>query len=286
MQAQQILRPGDPPDPDPDPDPSPTPCVPNRSTQTDGWPRNGDPVTYNVNNLPSNVRGAAREAFARWTTANQTNGSGVRFVEATQGTININPNGATGEVGNAIVTNATNTRTAASATINLSLSNNNNFNILGENYYESVREIMMHEIGHTMGLGNRDADGSSSYCNGQSPGRSVMNYFCGVNNQEGGTASNITRCDNASVRRNYTTPTPTPTPVPTPTPTPIECLSNLECEECPCGDCVNGCEPPEPTCEWYYPPMECVTTCEIDDYGHPINCETDCYQPPPVYICY
>ena len=64
-------------------------------------------------------------------------------------------------------------------------------------YDTAVVRLMLHELGHSMGLENQPS--RAGYCLGQTAGESVMNANCGTNDSAQNIASNITACDNQSV---------------------------------------------------------------------------------------
>lgn len=112
----------------------------------------------------------------------------------------------------------------------------------------AFRKLVAHETGHSFGLRNETFPSQA--------GRSIM-----------GSAFDITSCDTEAVRKVYC---PTPTPTPTPTPPPDPCFP-WGCDECPCNDCVYGCDPPdEPECHWESE-LYCTNVCVEDEYG-----EWDC----------
>jgi len=69
-------------------------------------------------------------------------------------------------------------------------------------------KIGMHEIGHTMGLGDQQT--SSGNCGGETLGFSVMNQMCGINDQGGAISTNVTTCDQQGVMQEpvYSSPPP------------------------------------------------------------------------------
>jgi hypothetical protein len=80
-----------------------------------------------------------------------------------------------------------------------------------------------HEIGHSMGLGHF----TTNPCGGQTPGVSVMNDGCGVNDVSNNQPNTVQPCDNSSVNAEYGTACPTPTPTPPPTSScPGNCFSD------------------------------------------------------------
>ncbi len=77
-----------------------------------------------------------------------------------------------------------------------------NWDQSASNYHTFVQQIMVHEIGHGMGITDQPLDSSNPNCGGQTAGESVMNGQCGTND----SAMNlpplmlgVPSCDNASV---------------------------------------------------------------------------------------
>lgn len=78
--------------------------------------------------------------------------------------------------------------------------NNTNLYDSGQPGYDTVIEkVMLHEIGHTMGLFDMPVPNINVSCGGQSAGASVMNGKCGLNDQGNNLPLNITNCDQGSV---------------------------------------------------------------------------------------
>lgn len=106
----------------------------------------------------------------------------------------------------------------------------------------NILKAVLHEIGHTLGLGHHPFDPSLP-CGGQTT-PSVMNAMCGPDATNMPIA--LTDCDKAGARESYfpTAPSPTPTPIP---------------DDSGGGFCTNSCpqkagwsqEPyPDCTCHW------------------------------------
>ena len=76
------------------------------------------------------------------------------------------------------------------------------------NFSTAMLKIGMHEIGHTMGLGDQQT--SAGNCGGETQGFSVMNQMCGINDQGGSIATNVTNCDQQGVTQEpvYSPPPP------------------------------------------------------------------------------
>lgn len=107
-------------------------------------------------------------------------------------------------------------------------------------------------------------------------------------NQTGKGRVGPSDCDKFKIKliNNYNPQTYNPSGTPTPTPTPGGDPGGGG--ECDCGDCINGCNEPDPPCTDTLIPGACYTVCvtycdegEIDPYtGLPIpgsqNCYDDC----------
>lgn len=62
-------------------------------------------------------------------------------------------------------------------------------------------KLMLHEIGHTMGLNDVPADLNVN-CGGQTAQNSVMNGKCGINDEGGNMPKDVKNCDNQTVTSN------------------------------------------------------------------------------------
>jgi hypothetical protein len=160
-----------------------------------GW-KKGTTVYYDVSGLPSNVQQQAKDAFAAWTDANKSNGSGVTFAQSDAShpanfTVTVGPaDGRPGKTNTSL--DATNISTGATTSLDL---NNTSFFDSGQAGYDTaILKIMLHEIGHTMGITDTPGDDSQS-CGGQTPAGSVMNGQCGVNDKSGNSPTTVTKCD-------------------------------------------------------------------------------------------
>lgn len=67
-------------------------------------------------------------------------------------------------------------------------------------YATAILKIGLHEIGHTMGLG--DEPFSSGTCGGQSAGLTVMNAMCGINDNANNIAASPQPCDVQTIALN------------------------------------------------------------------------------------
>ncbi|MBV8857128.1 MAG: hypothetical protein JOZ02_09380 [Acidobacteria bacterium] len=173
-----------------------------------GWTK-GTTVYYDVSGLPDSVRQQAKDAFAAWTDANKTNGSGVTFAPSDAShpaSFTVGVGAADGRPGK------TNTSTDANkistgATTTLDLNNTDFFDSSAEGFGTAILKIMLHEIGHTMGITDTPGDDTKP-CGGQTPGGSVMNGQCGVNDRGGNGATKVTTCDSTVIgeKAQYTRP--------------------------------------------------------------------------------
>ncbi|MGI8470404.1 MAG: hypothetical protein ACR2N3_18345 [Pyrinomonadaceae bacterium] len=126
---------------------------------------------------------------------------------------------------------------------------------MADGYSTVFKKMALHEIGHTMGLGDyHPANDLVAYdpCSQETKGLSVMNNFCGVNDKNNNIPLAPTQCDRTSLNGLvYTTPCPTPTP----TPPPAECLPNPNHR-----GCIN-CEAEIAQCgNWDYQMCQCNDT--------------------------
>ncbi len=165
-------------------------------------------VYYSITGFDSTQSPQITAALSAWTTANQSNNSRVKFVAGTAPpggrslTIRTGTtvSGAPAETTKSPLTGAT---TSATITFNL------NYTIAGTNppqliydpnvagYNTIFRKVMLHELGHTMGL--RDEPVGTGNCGGQTLGNSVMNGICNRNDGGGAMPTNVQTCDNQSV---------------------------------------------------------------------------------------
>lgn len=78
------------------------------------------------------------------------------------------------------------------------------FDSNGSGYSTALLKAFLHEIGHTMGLGDNPVNQQQS-CGGQTALDSLMNGMCGTNDSAGNMPSSITGCDQGQVFNNYYT---------------------------------------------------------------------------------
>lgn len=157
-------------------------------------------VYYDVSALSGTARSQAISAFNKWGSANQSNGSGVSFQPASAShpaTYTIQVGSAGGDPSVSAVGHTNGVVTGTTTTIDA-----NNTNLIDPNQsgYDAIFEkIMLHEIGHTMGITDMPVPDSNANCGGQTAGASVMNGKCGINDQGNSMPLNITNCDQGSV---------------------------------------------------------------------------------------
>jgi hypothetical protein len=72
------------------------------------------------------------------------------------------------------------------------------FDPQASSFSNALLKVMLHEVGHTMGLNDVPADLSQG-CGGQTAANSVMNGKCGVNDEGNNLPTNVTACDNSTV---------------------------------------------------------------------------------------
>ena len=173
-----------------------TSCVNPPLTGLGGWTA-GSGVTYRISsNADSSEVTQLNQAFASWTSANSSNGSGISFTNlgSQQGPPQIsvtlcNTAGCAG--GNpsevSVSPQSGNPVTGANITIDTTKVPDGNNDVL---------RSALHEIGHTMGLDEEPGQNGQPNC-GQVPGGSVMNSECGTSFDN--IATSVTACDQHSV---------------------------------------------------------------------------------------
>lgn len=174
----------------------PPPPDPNKA----GW-KKGTTVYYDVSGLPDNVRQQAIDAFTAWTEANKTNGSAVTFAPSDAShpaSFTVGVGAADGRPGKTQTsTDAGNISTGAITS--LDLNNKSFYDPAVEGYGTAILKMMLHEIGHTMGITDTPGDDEKP-CGGQTQNGSVMNGMCGVNDKGGSMATKVTSCDSGVVK--------------------------------------------------------------------------------------
>jgi hypothetical protein len=240
----------------------------------------------------------------KWSDTNQTsNNSRVRFVPGPPpagavdyGLLTIRTGGT--QSAPAVTDKNTQSGPISSATItfNLNATLPDNplqkvFDLRVSGYTSIFRKVMLHELGHTMGLLDVKTDKTKT-CFGQTQGHSVMNAICGQNDRSNNMPMNVQDCDNQQVNSETLYPAG---PC-------YNCDIYAECVQDPQGPygdpyCYAGCEyeddcAGDPCCE---DPECCGDPCCLDPEccgdpccgdpeccGDPCcgdpNCGQDCYQ--------
>jgi len=188
-----------------------TGCAPLDSS-VHGWSK-GSTVYYDVSGLPEPAKTQAISAFNKWTSANANNGSGVSFSPSDSNhpanfTVQVGPAG--GRSSDTSISSNSSTGVVTGASISIDA---NNTTLIDPSQTE---KLMLHEIGHTMGITDMPVPDPSAACGGQTAGQSVMNGKCGVNDQGNNLPTDVQGCDNQSVGGvdQYKPPPPPPQPTP------------------------------------------------------------------------
>lgn len=178
------------------------------------------------------MRSQLEAAFQKWTAANGGNGSRVTFapVDAAHpnATFVVQTGSACGTQGctsgrTDVAHNAAGVVSGAVTTLDINNQSGTFFDTQSSSFINALLKVMLHEIGHTMGLNDVPADVTKS-CGGQTARNSVMNGKCGVNDEGNNMPTEVQACDNNTIKTNSLyKPTPTPTPAPEPSPTPQHC---------------------------------------------------------------
>jgi hypothetical protein len=175
----------------------------------------GKVVYYDISKLDKSFeQPAATQAFKDWNTANAADGSGVSFQAASAqhpatyvwSNTPITPTGGTSACTpknpSAALTCQISSGGAVSAAVtvfNLSGKMSDGvtplWNVNGPNYENGMLSATLHEIGHTMGLGDQAVSCSVA-------ANTVMNGSCGTNDVGNTIATNVTSCDQANVKAN------------------------------------------------------------------------------------
>lgn len=230
-----------------------SPCPPNGNA---AWPQNSTIRFYIDFNLPDGAEAQIRRAMAKWNAANQTNGSGVTFVEEPNpgmtATTSLTfepgensttlPDGTPGWAAAKARKDVGPDGKLRSAVISIDPTLKAGIDITpGAPGLDTIFEKLgLHEVGHTMGLGDVPQDSDET-------GASVMNTGIQVNDSWNNQAVNITPCDQNKVSSQSFYPQPSsPDPVP-------ESPCFLACEQQ-----IDGV--------WFKPNEEC-TDC-VPDYNH------------------
>ena len=204
---------------------------PDQSTMSAGWPRDSV-VRFDVSSLPPALQTLAINALNAWNTANTQNNSGVTFVAADTN----HPAALTFKVGvpeggvaaGTVIQNIEGSSSAATAEVTINANNADYFNQSVAGFNVAVFKAFLHEIGHTMGLGDVPVPNPSASCGDQTARQSIMNAMCGVNDSGGNLPTSITPCDQGSVFQN----------------------SQYYREPCPSSECNEGSGAPADTCSY------------------------------------
>jgi hypothetical protein len=177
-----------------------TGCAPLDSA-VHGWPQ-GSTVYYNTSTLPEPARTQAVSAFNKWNTANEGNGSGVSFKPSDAShaaTFTVQVGSAGGRSANNNVGYNSTTGLVSSAAVSIDANNTSLIDPNQPGYSNIFEKLMLHEIGHSMGITDTPVPDEGANCGGQSSGQSVMNGKCGVNDQGNNMPTNVTTCDSQSI---------------------------------------------------------------------------------------
>ena len=268
-----------------------------------GWAK-GSTVYYDFSSMPSNIRPAIQSAIDKWNTANGNNGSHVNFAPADanhpatmtvhvgtyQDSLGYHPAGTVMTTGTGGIV------TSASVTVDINNVGGGWYNQSDPSYATAILKVMLHEIGHTMGITDEVTPSQTEDCFGQTPGISVMNAMCGVNDFTDNLPTNVTPCDQQSITQTTTYADPCHGDPCCGDP----CCGDVCCGDPCCGDACCGdpcCNDPccgdpccgDPCCGDPNCGMQCYTVCTTycwsectayDDYGYCYwwdnVCETDC----------
>lgn len=186
-----------------------------------GWAQGSSGVTYRISsNATTAQTSQIDQAFQSWSSANQSNNSNVTFqnmgsaVGPSQVSVTLCNTAGCAPGGFAAFTQTTpaigSPITGATITIDTTQVSTANSNVL---------RVALHEIGHTMGLGELGQSGEPN-C-GMVPGGSVMNRIC--DGSFGLIPTSVTGCDNNGINELPDYPPPPPPPPPSGCPRPDDC---------------------------------------------------------------
>jgi hypothetical protein len=164
-----------------------------------GWPK-GTTVYYSVSALPEPARTQAINALNQWNTANSRNGSYVTFAQADANhaptlSFLVGPISDGAPSANFISVNSTGAVTRANLMFDLNNVNGNFYDpSQSESYVSGLLKVMLHEIGHTMGLAEAPSPNTA--------GATVMNARSEPNDIQNNQPVSVTDCDNYTVNSN------------------------------------------------------------------------------------
>jgi len=161
-------------------------------------------VYYDINTLPAGTaRTQAVDAFTAWNLKLEAKGINVEFIASDANhpptfTVQVgsNPNGGTART---IISHQPNAGSTVSAVTTIDANNTNLIDADHVGYSSIFLKIMLHEIGHTLGLNDMPVPEPDENCGGQTAGQSVMNGKCGVNDAGNNMPTFIPGCDASSV---------------------------------------------------------------------------------------
>jgi hypothetical protein len=162
-------------------------------------------VYYDVSSLQEPMKSQVLRAIEKWNDANQRNGSGVEFKPSDAShpatlTVQNTPTTLTTGGPAEVETFPPGPGEINSAIIRIDGNNSSHYDPNVAGYDTAFEKAMLHELGHTMGLGHVPLpNDGSTICGGQTLGNSVMNGKCGVNDEYGNMATDVTDCDNSIV---------------------------------------------------------------------------------------
>ncbi|MDQ3744802.1 MAG: hypothetical protein M3444_10500 [Acidobacteriota bacterium] len=187
-------------------------CPPVDHGMVTAWGGRSSQVYYDLSGVPSSIRAQVEQAFAKWTAANQTkNGTNISFQPADAShpanyVVQIGSVSGVRQPDNTIKYAPSQTNmygdakagvvTSAVTTIDLNNVRGGWFDQSLPSFADAILKVMLHEIGHTMGLADVPVPDITANCGGQTARNSVMNGKCGVNDEGNNLPTDVTDCDN------------------------------------------------------------------------------------------